>query len=253
MRRSRLATLLGTVLLATFLVVTPTVAATEPVAGPTAATPVAEPLPAIRLGCALVIPVPRDVRPAIVCRWAAPVGVDVRAYRLWRSVDGGARELIARVPAGDPLRHADRAIARGHAYTYRVVGIGADGSRVALSNLETIRIGRPAEALRFRCAFVIADEARGVGCRWSEATRPAAERYVLLRSVDGGPREKIYRTGLDGRRAFLDTDIKAGQHIRYAVVALAADGRVVGLGGPVRVRIPDGTRTATTAVAATAR
>ena len=71
--------------------------------------------------------------------------------------------------------------------------------------------------------------------------------------MDGGPREKIYRTGLDGRRAFLDTDIKAGQHIRYAVVALAADGRVVGLGGPVRVRIPDGTRTATTAVAATAR
>ena len=236
MHRTRLASVLATALFATFLVAAPALGAAPRAA--TAATPAAEPLAEIRLGCALVIPVPRDARPAVVCRWAGPEGVDVRAYRLWRSVDGGPRELIARVAADEPLRHADRRIERGHAYGYRVVGIGADGSRVAISNLETVKVGRPVEELRFRCAIVLDDGLKGVACRWSEATRPAAVRYVLFRSVDGGPREKIYRTGLDGRRGFLDTDVKRGQVVRYAVVALAADGRVVSLGGPVRVVLP---------------
>jgi hypothetical protein len=63
-------------------------------------------------------------------------------------------------------------------------------------------------------------------------------RYVLYRSVDGGARAKIYRTGLDGRRVFLDQDVAAGQTIRYAVVALTARGRVVGVGGPDTVVVP---------------
>ena len=235
MRRTRLASILATALFATFLVAAPVLGAAPRTA---TAAPSAEPLAEIRLGCALVIPVPRDARPAVVCRWAGPDGTDVRAYRLWRSVDGGPRELIARVAAGEPQRHADRRIERGHVYTYRVVGLGADGTRVAISNPDSVRVGRPVEDLRFRCAIVLDDGLQGVACRWSEATRPAAVRYVLYRSVDGAPREKIYRTGLAGRRGVLDTDVKRGQVIRYAVVALAADGRVVSLGGPVRVVLP---------------
>jgi hypothetical protein len=61
---------------------------------------------------------------------------------------------------------------------------------------------------------------------------------VLWRSVDGGPREAVYRVGEDGRRSFFDTDVKPGQHIRYAVVAVNAHGRIVGVGGPDRVAIP---------------
>ena len=38
--------------------------------------------------------------------------------------------------------------------------------------------------------------------------------------------------------AFLVLTSTAGQVIRYAVVALAADGRVVSLGGPIRVVLP---------------
>ena len=62
---------------------------------------------------------------------------------------------------------------------------------------------------------------------------------MLFRSVDGAARQAIYRTPLNGRRSFLDTDVKAGQTVRYAVVALAADGRVVGIGGPDTVKIPE--------------
>ena len=112
---------------------------------------------------------------------------------------------------------------------------------MARSHVVTVRVGRAAEALRFNCLIIIDGAHRGVQCRWSDALRPAAERYVLWRSVDGAAREAIYRVGEDGRRSFFDTDVKPGQHIRYAVVALDANGRVVGFGGPDRVLIPSWT------------
>ena len=57
--------------------------------------------------------------------------------------------------------------------------------------------------------------------------------------MDGGPRQAVYRVHEDGRRAFRDRDVKPGQAIRYAVVAVTAGGRIVAYGGPDRVQIPD--------------
>ena len=94
------------------------------------------------------------------------------------------------------------------------------------------------EHLRMACAFVWGEDHRGVACKWSEAKHPKAAGYVLWRSVDGGPRERIYRTGLDGRRHFLDTDVKRGQTIHYAVIVVDKHGHRIGRGGPVEVRIP---------------
>jgi hypothetical protein len=99
-----------------------------------------------------------------------------------------------------------------------VVALGADGARVGLSNRVKIYVGRPVQQLRFDCAVVIDTDRQGVACRWSATTRPLAVRYVLYRSVDGGPREAIYRTRLHGRLRYFDADVKAGQTIRYAVV-----------------------------------
>lgn len=238
MRRSRLVTILGGVLMAAFLLPSVALAGAAPAGGGGAAAPAVEAAPEIKLGCALVIPVPRDTRPAVVCRWSSMADAAVAGYRLWRIEDTRPRELIARVAPDAVLRHADRDIERGHSYTYRVVAVAADGSRLGMSNRVTVRIARPAEELRFNCAFVVDGATSGVACRWGESSRPAAVRYVLYRSVDGAAREKIYRVGLNGRRGFLDTDVAAGQTIRYAVVALAADGRVVGIGGPDTVVIP---------------
>ncbi len=61
---------------------------------------------------------------------------------------------------------------------------------------------------------------------------------MLVRSVDGGPRQPIYRTGADGRRSFFDTDVAAGQSIRYKVFALARDGRIVGVSRVDTVLVP---------------
>jgi len=244
MRRSRLAQVLGaTVLVAALMLPSAAMASTvAPAAG--GAAPATDAPAAIALGCKLELrnPLgPADPRRVDVCTWQAPVGVDVSAYRLWRVVDApnpASRTLIAVIAGAQPLRYVDAAIRSGHSYTYFVVGIGADGKRVALSNRVTIHVGRPLEILAMACALTTVNDASGVACHWSAATRPAADRYVLIRSVDGGARERLYRTWIKGRRAFVDTDIKPGQTIRYAVLALAADGRVVSRGGPIVVTIP---------------
>ena len=208
-----------------------------------AATPTATTAPAIRLGCAVVIPVPSDIHPSIVCRWTAFAG-NVKAYRVWRRVDMGPRQLIAVVTPDQPLRHADRNLRPTHLYSYRVVAIGQDGKALGESRLVSIRLGRTPEVLNFNCAFIIDGDIQGATCHWGASTRPGAVRYVLFRSVDGGARQPIYRTGLNGRRSFLDRDVKAGETVRYAVVAVAADGRIVGIGGPDTVKIPEVTFTA---------
>jgi hypothetical protein len=233
MRRTRLVTLLGGTLLAALLL--PSVALAGAPASHTAADPT------IKLGCALVIPAGLPNRERVACRWSALEGVEVRAYRLWRIVDPGLghpRQLVARVTPDEKLHAVDTHIRRGHTYAYRVVAVGPDGARVGISNLVTVRVGWRVEKLGLSCAYVIDTDRQGVACHWAKADRPGAARFVLVRSVDGGPRERIYRTGADGRRSYFDTDVAAGQSIRYKVFAIARDGRVVGVGGPDVVVVP---------------
>ncbi len=210
-------------------------------AAPTGSTVTPATAPTIRLACALVIPAAHPRHERIVCHWSALTGVDVRAYRVWRIVDPGLgrpRELVATVTPGEPLRSVDRDISRGHTYAYRVAAIGGDGSRVGVSNLVSVRVGWHPEHLALGCAYVIDATRQGALCHWSKADRPAAARFVLVRSVDNGPRQRIYRTGIDGRRSYFDTDLKAGQTVRYRVFALARDGRVVGVSDPDVVVVP---------------
>jgi hypothetical protein len=224
MRRSRLFTVFAGTLMAAFLL--PAVAlASEP--------PTPTPLPTFALHCALVIPAGHPNRERVACHWAAASGVQVRAYRLWRVVDPGlgrGRHLVARVTPDQPLRAVDHNILPGHRYSYRVVAIGTDGKRVALSNVESIRVGRPAQKLAMACAYLIGDARQGVTCHWSASVRRGAVRYVVTRAVNGGAREIIHRSGIHARRGLFDTDVAAGQTIRYRVFALTANGRVVGIG-----------------------
>ena len=80
--------------------------------------------------------------------------------------------------------------------------------------------------------------AQGVSCHWARPTARRPCTTCLSGPSTAPPGRAIYRTPLNGRRSFLDTDVAAGQTIRYAVVALAADGRVVGIGRPDTVLVP---------------
>jgi fibronectin type 3 domain-containing protein len=231
MKPIRLARTLAAVLMAALLLPQAALAA------PTATTD-----PAIRLACSLVVPNPlSSTAPnrAIVCKWVAPDGVTVKTYRVYRSVDAQARTRIATVAGDATLRYADFRIRTGHTYRYLVTGVNADGTRVARSAVVKVYVGRPAEPLSFNCSVVIDEGTASVPCRWSDTTRTNAVKYILYRSVNGGAREAIYRTGEDGRRSFRDRDVKPGQAIRYAVVAVTEGGRIVAYGGPDRVVIPE--------------
>jgi hypothetical protein len=246
MRRSRLVQVLGGAALAAALLLPSTALAASalPAATTAATAPSTTAVPApIKLSCSLVLqnPLgPAAPRRANVCTWTAPADVVVKTYRLWRIVDArpATRTLIAAIAGAEPLRYGDTAIRSFHTYTYWVSGVGADGTRVALSNRVSIHVPRAIETLAMTCAFATVGDATGVSCHWAASTRAAADHYVLLRSVDGGARQRIYRTWIHGRRTFLDTDVKPGQTVRYAVLALTAHGVIVGRGGPVVVTIP---------------
>ncbi len=240
MRRSRLVTVLGAVLMAALLL--PSAAAAAPVGSAAslagAIAPATVTAPAVKLGCSLSIPVPFSTTPRIVCRWSALDGAAVAQYRVWRRVDGGTARLVATVAPSATLRYADFAIRPGHTYTYRVIARAADGTRLGASASVSVRVGATPQALWFNCYYKVDATVKGVACRWAASTRAAAVRYVLYRSVDGATREAVYRTPLGGRRSFLDTDVASGERIRYAVVALSSTGRVVGLSRIDTVLVP---------------
>ena len=112
-------------------------------------------------------------------------------------------------------------------------------TRVEASRPAAADVSRRLEHLRLQCRLATIDGQRGIACAWSAAQHPAAVAYKLLRSVDGGQREVVFRGPVrEGRRRFLDTDVAAGHHYVYAVEAVNADGRVVSISHPVRVDIP---------------
>jgi len=240
MRRSRLVTVLGAALVVALLLPSAAMAAPYGAAAPAPATaaPTVAAAPAIKLACALVIPVPASPTPRIVCRWSAFDGAAVARYRVWRRVDWGAAQQVAMVAPTAPLRYADFAIRPGHTYTYRIVAVAANGTRLGASASVSVRVGPAPEVLRFNCFYKVDATVKGVACWWAASSRPAAVRYVLYRSVNGAAREAVYRTPLSGRRSFLDKDVSSGQSIRYAVVAYSSTGRVVGLSRVDTVLVP---------------
>ncbi len=232
MRRPRLARLLGAALLAAVLLPQTVVAATPA----TATTP-----PPIKLACSLVVPNPLDAgapNRAIVCKWTAPTGVSPSTYRLWRSTGSGPRVLVARVAPTSPLRHVDRNIRTGYTYHYFVAAVNASGTRLAKSNVASVYVGRAPQTLAFDCYVVINGSHTWVSCHWSATSRATAVRYVVWRSVDGGARRIVDKVAIGGKRTFTDTNITAGQKIRYAVVAVDRFGRIVAYGSPDVVQIP---------------
>jgi hypothetical protein len=238
MRRILLAPLLTALVLAATVVpaaafgAPPSAARPSAEATPTTVAPIGERL---RMACAIVWDA--DHR-GIACRWSEAKHPKAAGYVLWRSVDGGPRERVYRAGLDGPRRFFDTDVKRGQIIRYAVIVVDKDGHKIGRGGPVVVRTPRILERLRMACALAFTEDHRGVACKWSEAKRARAVGYILVRSVDGGPRERIYRTGLDGRRHFLDTDVKRGQTIRYAVIVVDKHGHKIGRGGPVVVRIP---------------
>lgn len=78
----------------------------------------------------------------------------------------------------------------------------------------------------------------GARCAWRPTNADDAVGYQLWRIVDRGERELVWRGGLDHTSA--SDRIPAGTKVvRYAVLALDADGEIVGQSRPVTLRLRD--------------
>lgn len=191
----------------------------------------------LRLGCA---PDDIDGRRGVVCRWSEASDPNTRAYRLYRSVDGAAREVVATVGADGRLGHFDTDVSAPSRIVYGVVSLGPGGRLLGRSAPARVQYGPLDEQLRLSCTPENIGDTRGVLCRWSATSAPHARGYLLYRSADGDARNVIARVGLDRRLAHFDTDVAAGSAYVYGVVAVDRTGEILAVGGPEHVRLPTG-------------
>lgn len=89
----------------------------------------------LRLHCAL-----GDAGEAIGCEWSRPTSRDAYVITLWRSVNGGERELVERFRPSGPTTYRDRVPANATYVTYVVIATSESDRIVARSRTETVRI-----------------------------------------------------------------------------------------------------------------
>lgn len=188
----------------------------------------------LRLRCEAVA---TDAGRGVGCHWSPSTHPRFAGYRLVRS-DGHQRVVVLRTPDVEVVRHLDPTVAPGVRYRYVIEVLDAHGGVIGRGGPVTAGVPKPdPQDLRFGCEAASDGDVRGIACRWM-AAEGEARGYVLYRSVDGGARGAIYRTGPDGRLHHFDGPLRPGHRYTYAVVALDGAGAVVGIGGPVTIGIP---------------
>jgi hypothetical protein len=90
---------------------------------------------ALRLRCAL-----GSEEEAIGCAWSRPQSRDAFVVALWRSVDGGPRELVHRFRPSGPHDYRDPVPPGASSVTYAVVATSEAGPVVAQSRPRTVRV-----------------------------------------------------------------------------------------------------------------
>lgn len=189
----------------------------------------------LRLACA---PDSINGQRGVLCKWSEATNPNTRAYRLYKSTDGSARELVTTVRADGRLGYFDTNVSAPSTLVYGVVSINRNGRVLGQSAPAEVTYGHDIQALRLACAPDFIEGHRGVLCRWSAATQPSVRGYLLYRVADTDARELIARVGADGRLGFFDTDVTPGATYTYGVTAINDAGAVIAIGGPRQVRWP---------------
>ncbi len=178
------------------------------------------------------------------CAWRSETDRPVSSWQLWNlqiRPESGSRNLVAELGA-DVRSYRDTNVAVPAVYAYAVLGLDADGNIVARSRIDGAVLrerDQDLDLMRLNCRAHRAeidvgadpaaevDAAVSVGCDWTAARSESAAGYELWRGVDGGERLLIARMGLD-QASVRDDDVSMGHRYRYVVVAVDADGRIVG-------------------------
>lgn len=89
----------------------------------------------LRLACHL-----GPAHEAIGCEWSRPTSRDADVITLWRSVDGGPREVVERFRPSGPNAYRDPVPQGASKVTYAVIATSPDDRIVARSRAETVRL-----------------------------------------------------------------------------------------------------------------
>ncbi len=89
----------------------------------------------LRLRCAL-----GPAGEAVGCEWSRPQSRDAYVVSLWRSVDGGARELVERFRPSGPTTYRDPVPADATRIIYAVIATSESGRIVGRSRPESVTI-----------------------------------------------------------------------------------------------------------------
>jgi hypothetical protein len=183
---------------------------------------------------------------AVACEWSARDDLDVRSWQLWNlqiRPERGSRNLVVEVGA-DVTSHLDTQVTAPAVYIYAVLGLDGDGEIIARSRLQVVKLERrdhKVEPMRLECAAHRAGTDRlpavTVGCHWSEVSNDAAVGYVIWKSVDGGARTVLARTGLETTE-IRDEAVTFGHRYTYVATAVDSASHVVGRSRAEIVSIP---------------
>ena len=186
--------------------------------------------------------------PQVACRWTASEHPDAAGYKIVR-VGGGERTIAFRTGDTSVTRFTDTDVEFGTRYRYRVVVVNEDGRRIQRSRWNKAIVVKPdVERLHMACdvtdgetdvATDIAPEAQphSILCEWRPTESEAAVEYQLWRRIRGQHRELVATVGLD-TLSHLDEVPADTTKVVYAVLALDADGEIVGRSGLSKIRFP---------------
>ena len=189
--------------------------------------------------------------PEVDCRWTESTHPDAAAYKILR-VGGGERSVVFRTDDTSVTEWTDTGVEFGTRYRYRVVVLNEDGKRIQRSRWnKAIVVKTDIERLQMECDLVdaaadddsigsdIAPDVEGhpVLCQWRPADSEDAAEYQLWRRVRGQHRELVATVGLDTLSQRDIVPLDAGKVV-YAVLAVDADGEIVGRSGLSKIRLP---------------
>ncbi len=158
------------------------------------------------------------------------------SYELERSTDGGGFALLAALPS-DAVAHEDSTLARGHAYSYRVRAVNADGGS-AYSNTDVVEsppipVLPPAAPTGLSGSL---ESPSSVLLSWTDASGNE-EQFQVNRSVSGGA-FSVRASVIAGTTSYLDTGLLPDRTYAYSVRAVNSIG-VSAVSGTVSVTTPD--------------
>ena len=181
--------------------------------------------------------------PKVRCRWRVSEHPDAAGYKVVR-VHGDDRSVVFETDDVDVRRFTDKDVEFSTRYRYRLIVVDENGDKLQRSRWDRAIVRKP-DTERLKMACGVADavtetadaEPHSILCEWRPAQGDSAVEYQLWRRIRGQHRELVTTVGLD-TLSHLDTVPADTTKVVYAVLALDADGEIVGRSGLSKIRFP---------------